>query len=157
MDDFTVLVICLIFYGGILYALFNGVKNKSHQSRNVLKSYFYVLGTILLSLIISIAFVWGVVSLLDLQRGQAVTAFGVGAIAISVVRSWQWSFSKIASPIKGYVYKEPNSEIDLEMIPEDAYIRKYRISKKKMNSAISSGIIKSSIENGQLIVEDKKC
>ena len=157
MDDFTVLIICLIFYGGILFALFNRVKSKSHRSRGVLKSYLYVLAVILVSLILSIAFVWGTVSFFDLQRGQIATAFGVGAIAISVIRAWQWSFMKIALPIKGYVYKQPMPKMILEMITEDEYISKYRISKKKMNSAISCGKIKSSIENGALIVEDKKC
>lgn len=157
MDDFTVLIICLIFYGGILFALFKRVKSKSHRSRGVLKSYLYVLAVILASLILSIVFVWGTVSFFDLQRGQIATAFGVGAIAISVIRGWQWSFMKIALPIKGYVYKQLMPKMMLEMITEDEYISKYRVSKKKMNFAISCGKIKSSIENGVLAVEDKKC
>jgi uncharacterized membrane protein len=103
MDDFTASMIGLAFYGVLAALLFVRVRDKKHQSRSSLKSYLLVLGSILGAIVVASLFLWLIVSLFNVQRGTAITAFGSAAIIISIVRAWQWSFAKIAIPIQGYV------------------------------------------------------
>ena len=157
MDSLTLTIIMLVFYGGLSFGLYLRVQTKKHRSRSSIKSFFFVSGSILGAILASSMFVWLVVSLFDLQRGSVTTAFGAGAIVISVVRAWRWSFAKVEIAIDGFKFEKPPEVRQSSMISKDQYLAKYRTSEKRLMSAISNGKVKSSIESGVLVVEDKKC
>jgi hypothetical protein len=156
MSESMKILIVFLFYGGLAFALFVRVKGNMHSSRGIVKSYLLVLGAILLSIFVTALLIWGVVYLLGPQNSTVATGFGSGALILSIVRSWQWSFSIIATPIQGYAYQESTQEPPLGMIPKSEYISKYRMSEKKLMTAIASGKVRSSIESGHLCVEDKQ-
>lgn len=156
MDNLAIIIAMLIFYAGLAFALFLKVKSKKHQSRNTIKSFLFVLGVILGAILITSIIIWLIISSTNIQKGGLATAFGVGAILLSVIRAWLWSFSKIETAINSYQFEVPATTYPSNMIPKDQYLSKYSANEKKLMAAISIGKIKSSIESGELFIEDKK-
>lgn len=88
-----------LFYLAIFYGIFRYVKIKRHPQRPQWQSFWIVTGCVLLALAASAAVIFLVNALVDLPRNGATTAFGVGIVALVVIKAWRWSMTFIKSPI----------------------------------------------------------
>lgn len=171
-EEFVPNLLIFVLLIGLLGLLYKAVAKRTHNTRSTANSYLITLG-IMLAIIVGWSTVLVVINSTFILPNNKIVASGIAAgIIVSLLRAWMWIVVRIQAPItkntiaSSFEINKRNQSVDsvlgndfdYQYIPDPIdkydYCKKYGLTEKNLDIAISKGKIRSCIYKGNLWVND---